>query len=162
MANDFEDLYDLGNMSDDDLRDLVLEELSEYPELDVDLIEVSVRNGKVSLTGRVGTEQEIQQVEHVLTDVLGVEFVSNELMIDELTRGERSQEWDEAAVEERVGNPQQAEGTLRTSDEASHLTENLEAEQYGVDDPGEANKRGVTYEPPVRPVREGTESREQH
>jgi hypothetical protein len=130
--------------------------------LDVDLIEVTVRNGHVTISGRVGTEQEIQQVEHVLTDVLGVESVSNELVIDELARGERSEAWDEAAVEEGLGNPQQTEGTLRTSDEASHLTENLEAEQYGVDDPSEANKRGVTYEPPVRPVREGTESREQH
>ena len=104
----------------------------------------------------------MQQVEHVLTDVLGVESVANELVIDELTRGERSEASDDASLEESLGNPQHAEGTLRTSDEASHLTENLEAEQYGLDDPSEANKRGVTYEPPVRPGREGTESREQH
>lgn len=162
MADDFENLYDLGNLSDADLKDLVLEELSEYPELDVDLIEVSVRNAAVTLSGRVGTEQEMQQVEHVLTDVLGVESVSNELVVDQLTRGERSEAADDAAMEESLGNPQLAEGTLRTSDEASHLTENLPAEQYGVDDPSEASKRGVTYEPPVRPVREGTESRELH
>jgi hypothetical protein len=161
MANDFEDLYDIENMNDYELKELVLQELHEYPEIDVDLIEVSARNGTVTVSGRVGTEQEAQQVEHVLTDVLGLSSVVNDLVIDEVVRGQRSEAADEEWVEESVGNPQRTQGTIRTSDEAEHLTENLEAEQYGTDDPQEATERGTAYEPPVRPVQEGS-TREQH
>lgn len=161
MADDFGDLYDLDNMSDDELKQLVLQQLREYPEIDVDLIEVSASGGAVSVSGRVGTEQEAQQVERVLTDVLGVREVTNDLVIDEVVRGERSEAADEAWVEDSVGNPQMAEGTMRTSDEAEHLTENLAAEQFGTQDPQQATVRGTAYEPPDRPVQEGS-SRELH
>jgi hypothetical protein len=161
MAEDFEDLYDLENMGDDELKDLVLQELSEYPELDVDLIEVSVRDGKVTLQGRVGTEAEIQQAEQVLTDVLGIDNISNELVLDEITRGERSEAADEAWAEDLAASTQMASEGPRTSDEAAHLMEDLDAEQFGTDVPQEAVERGTTYEPPDRPVQEGS-SREQH
>src|SRR5512134_1549261 len=108
MARDYSDLYDLDNMSDADLKDLVLQQLREYPELDVDLIEVNVDDGRVSVSGRVGTEQEVQQIGHVLTDVLGVRSLSNELVIDELTRGELSEAVDDAWAQDAAGNPQAA------------------------------------------------------
>ena len=155
------DFYELENMSDDELAEYVLQELREYPELDVDLIEVSASDGAVTVSGRVGTEQEAQQVEHVLTDVLGVREVVNEIVIDEIVRGERSEAADDAWVEDAAGNPHLATGTIRTSDEAEHLTENLAAEQFGTQDPQQATARGTAYEPPDRPVQEGT-SREQH
>src|SRR5437762_585270 len=100
MASDFEDLYDLENLNDDELKQLVLQELSEYPEIDVDLIEIRAQDGVVTVTGRVGTEQELQQVEQVLTDVIGVDSVRNELVIDELVRGERSEAADDAWAED--------------------------------------------------------------
>jgi hypothetical protein len=161
MANDFDDLYDIENMSDEEIKDLVLQELSEYPEIDVDLIEVNVSGGAVRVSGRVGTEQEVQQVEHVLTDVLGVERVANDLVIDELTRGELSEAADEAWVEESSANPQMAQGAARTSDEAEHLMDNVEADQFGTNDMQQASARGTVYEPPTTPQQEGT-SRESH
>lgn len=91
MASDYEDLYDIDNISDADLRELVLQELHEHPEIDVDFIEISVQDGEVRVAGRVGTEQEVQQIEHVLTDLLGASDIHNELVIDELVRGERSE-----------------------------------------------------------------------
>ena len=161
MPDDFSDIFDTDNMSDDELKDLVLEELHEYPEIDVDLIEVAVRNGTVNLSGRVGTEQELNQIEQILTDVIGLRHVENELVIDELVRGELSEAADEAWAQENAGNPQLAQGTERTSDEAEHLMENIEADQYGTQDMQQAAARGTVYEPPVRPVQDGS-SREQH
>jgi len=162
MPDDFAEIFDIENMGDDELKELVLQELHEYPEIDVDLIEVAVRHGTVNISGRVGTEQERQEVEHILTDVIGIRQVENELVIDELVRGQRSEAADEEAAEETTAIPQLAEGTLRTTDEAEHLVENIEAEQYGSDNMQQAAARGTVYEPPVRPTQEGTSSLEQH
>ena len=147
MARDFEDIYYLDSMSDDEIRDLVRQELGEYPEIDVDLIDVNVSNGAVQLSGRVGTDREIQQIERVLTDVIGIENIRNELVLDELVRGESN--------EDRRTSP-------ATSDEAAHLMENTEVDQFGTDDPQTAIERGATYEPGDGPPSEGTWSRENH
>lgn len=161
MAKDYEDLYDIENMSDDELKDLVLQQLSEYPQLDVDLIEVYVKNGGVRLAGRVGTEQEIQLAEQVITDTLGVTEFTNELVLDELVRGERSEAADEANADEADLALQAGGARARTSDEAAHLMENLDAEQFGTTDVQEAIERGTAYEAPEVPPQMGSE-RENH
>lgn len=161
MAEDFENLYDIDNMSDDEIKDLVLQELREYPELDVDLIEVTVKEGAVRLSGRVGTEQEIQLAEHLLTDKIGIDNITNDLVLDELVRGERSEAADEAYADDMAATPQAASSGPRTSDEAAHLMENPDAEQFGTHDPQEAVERGIAYEPPDTPPQEGS-SRENH
>jgi hypothetical protein len=162
MARDFENLYDIENMSDDELRDLVYQQFTEIPEIDPDLVEVSVEGGSVRLAGRVGTEQELQQIEHVLTDVLGVASVNNELVIDELTRGEAPEAADDAAEAEMTSDPQLGTGALRTEDSARHLVSDTQAETFGTHDPQQAVADGIPYEPPDRPIQEGTWSRENH
>lgn len=161
MADDFEDLYDLGNMSDDELKEFVLQEFSEYPEVDLDAVEVNVRNGAVTLAGRVGTEAEQQAPERILTEVLGIANVRNELVIDEVRRFQASEAADDAWAENLEQSPQMTANGPRTSDEAEHLMENLDAEQYGTENVQEAIERGTAYEPPDRPVQEGS-SGEQH
>jgi len=158
MPGDYEDLYDIENMSDDELRQLVLDELLGYPDVDVDYIEVSVRNGAVTLSGRVGTEQDLQRAEAVVTDVLGIENITNELVVDELVRAELDEAADDAHAQELETA---LSAGARTSDEASHLMENLDAEQFGTGDPQEAIERGTSYEPPDTPPQVGT-SRENH
>ena len=155
------DIFNLENMNDDEVKDLVLQELGEYPEIDVDLIEVNVRNGAVTLAGRVGTEQELQQIEQVLTDVVGITNVTNDLVIDELTRGERSTAADDAYAEEGETTMQVARDRNNTSDEAAHLMDDVETDQFGTTDPQEAVERGTSYEPPDSPVQQGS-SREDH
>lgn len=162
MAGDYENLYNLENLSDDELRDLVYQEFREIPEIDPDLVEVRVERGAVSLDGRVGTEQELQQIEHVLTDILGVSSVRNDLVVDELVRGERSEAADDAAAEEIDSDAQTGTGARRTEDSARHLLGDTAAELYGTHDPQQATEDGTAYEPPDRPVQEGTWSRENH
>ncbi|HEY0306450.1 MAG TPA: BON domain-containing protein [Longimicrobiales bacterium] len=162
MAHDYDDLYDIANLDDGELKDLVLQELREYPDIDVDLVEVEVDRGNVRLAGRVGTEQEVQTVEHVVTDLLGVDRVRNELVVFDVVRGERSEAADDAFIEELEADPQISVSTPNTSDTAQHLVEDLEAEHFGTHDPQQASERGTTYEPPDRAIQQGTYSIEDH
>lgn len=164
MARDYDNLYDITNLDDGELKDLVLQQLREYPDIDVDLVEVNVDQGRVHLSGRVGTEQEVQTVESVVTDLLGVDRVRNELVIFDAVRGERSEAADDALIEELEADPQMASGagTQNTSDTAQHLVEDLEAEHFGTHNVQEAVERGTTYEPPDRAIQQGTYSIEDH
>src|SRR5918912_4553053 len=88
MARDFEDIHDLDDLSDDELRDLVRNNLAAHKGLDPDDISVQVEDGVVHLAGRVGTETERRIAERVVTDVLGAEQVENEIVIDPIRRAE--------------------------------------------------------------------------
>jgi hypothetical protein len=164
MAREYDDLYDLNNLDDNEIKDLVMQELHEYPDIDPDLVEVNVQGGVVRVSGRVGTEQEVQTVEQVITDVLGIQNVNNELVVDEVVRGQRSEAADDAFIEDLEADAQLGVGTAgnTTSDTAQHLVEDVEADQFGTHNPQEATERGTAYEPPDRAVQRGSYSREDH
>src|SRR5688500_6757947 len=105
MASDFENLHDIENLDDSELKALILQQINEYPGLDVDLVDIRVENRGVILNGRVGTEQELQQIERVVTDVLGILEVRNDLVVDELMRATTSEAADEAAAEAAAEQP---------------------------------------------------------
>lgn len=156
------DLYDFENMTDDEVREVVLEHLRESPSLDVDEIEVDVRDGMITLSGRVGTDAEVQVAEAIVDDLLGLDRFTNELVVDELSRGDvplaadEAAEWDIEREDALGGNASQH------SDTADHLVEDLEAETHGTHDMGEAIREGATYTPPEGPVSDGYGSRENH
>ena len=77
MARDFENIHDLENLSDDELRELVRQRLAEHNALDPDDITVRVEAGTIVLAGRVGTDGERRIAEHVVPDVLGLTSVRN-------------------------------------------------------------------------------------
>lgn len=164
MADEYDNLYDIANLDDGELKDLVLQQLGEYPDIDVDLVEVEVQRGQVRLSGRVGTEQEVQTAEQVVTDLLGVNRVRNELVVFDAVRGQRSEAADEAFVEDLEADPQLSggPGAATTSDTAQHLVEDLEAEHFGTHDSQSAIERGTTYEPPDRGIQQGSYSIEDH
>jgi hypothetical protein len=162
MAADYEDLPDIDSLNDDELRALIEEQLQDYPELDTDLIELQVADGRVTLTGRVGTEGELQQFEAVLTDVIGIRDVANDLVIDELVRADYSEEADVANAQLASDKGSTGAGADRTEDSAEHLMQDTAGEQYGTDDVSEAVERGYAYDPPDRPIQEGSRSRENH
>jgi hypothetical protein len=164
MARDFSDLYDFSSMTDDEIYDVVVQELSEYPNLDTGWIEVTVHGGHVTLAGRVGSDAEVRVAEQVVGEVLGIESLTNNLVVDELHRETLPEAADEAAAEadeldDQLGGSTQQDNQ---SDTASHLVEDLEAETYGTHDMQEAIEEGTAYEPPDRPVADGYESRENH
>ncbi len=158
MARDYEGIHDVESMDDGEIRSLIEQELSSNGGVDPADVDVSVSNGRVKLEGRVGTEQEYQAIEHVVTDLLGIKDVRNDMVIDELRRGEQPEAADEAiGARSRDGG-----GADNTSDEAQHLMEDVQSEQFGTSDVGNAIEQGLSYNPPNSPVQEGTWSKENH
>jgi hypothetical protein len=160
VAEDYEDFYDIESMTDEELEALVRDQFDRHPDLDAARLDLSVADGRVAVEGRVGTEAELQIIEHLLTDVIGVP-VDNDLVVDELVRQEQPEGADEANA--LLYTQGQAHGGAdRTEDSAEHLMNDTAAEQYGTDDMREAIERGHTYNPPDSPIQEGSRSRENH
>lgn len=156
------DLYDFDQMTDDEIREIVVEHLREYPSLDADWIDVQVKDGFVTLSGRVGTDGEIRVAEAVVDDVLGIDSYSNELVVDELHRQELSEASDEATAEEGEMDGKLRGASLQQSDTAEHLSSGLEADTFGTRDMGTAIRDGASYTPPDSPVADGYTSGEEH
>jgi hypothetical protein len=161
-ADDYEDIPDIESLDDAELAALIRQELDDYPALDADRIELRVEGGRVLLSGRVGTERELQEFEHVLTDVIGIREVENDLVVDELVRQDNPEAADLAAAEHALDKGPTGAGADRTSDTAEHLMTDTAGEQFGTDDVSEAVERGYSYQPPTGPTQEGTRSREDH
>jgi hypothetical protein len=81
----------------------VIEHLQARSNLDADDISVIVRDGCVTLEGRVGTDDEVQVAGEVLDDLLGLENISNNLIVDPLRRGETPFAASEPALEPVIG-----------------------------------------------------------
>lgn len=155
MANDFGgETFDFRNMTDDEIRGVVLEHLRDYPNINPDEIDVIVQNGAVTLSGRVGTDAEVEVASSLLDDVLGLEQFSNELMVDELRR--------DAVREDDRMNDGPGKPASYHSDTADHLVEDLESETFGTDDVSQAIRDGSPYSPPEGPFADGYGSREDH
>lgn len=163
MAHDFENIDNIDDLSDDELRRLVRERLREHRGLDVADITVRVRDGEVELSGRVGTDGERRVAERVLTDTLGIASVRNDLVVDELRRAESPEAADENLVddEERSGLLL-GDRPVPLSPEAEHLEEDLDSRLFGTTDVGNAIQTGTAWNPPMSPTQEGQDGEEDH
>lgn len=162
MPRDYEDIFDLDDMSDDEIQSLIRQELEDYDTLDADNILVRVTAGEVELTGRVGTEEERRIAEHVLTDVIGVTRYRNDLVVDEVRRDEEPEAADDHIGDALGRGEDQLGGRDRLpSDPAAWRTnQDLDAELYGTHDRERAIEDGASYEPPDSPTPEGRPSDE--
>jgi hypothetical protein len=156
MARDFEDIHDIDDLSDDELRGLVREHLQAHNALDIDDITVQVQDGTIVLGGRVGTDGERLIAEHVVTDVLGAMNVRNDIFVDPLRRAASPE-----AVDEHMVDEDQREGlllgdkALPLSPEAETANEDLDVELYGTTDVGKSIADGTAWIPPESPTQEG-------
>jgi hypothetical protein len=156
MERDFEDIFRLDELNDDDLRALVRDQLSDYETIDADNILVTATNGEVVLAGRVGTEEERRVAERILSDVIGLKRYRNDLVVDEIRRDEEPEAVDDHLAESRerhgepIGRPVE-----NVDDEAEHLAEDLDARMFGTHDVQSAIERGTTWNPPDEPTPEG-------
>ena len=156
MAHDFEDLHDLDDLSDDELREVVLEHLRAHPGIDVDNLTVVVEDGVVSLAGRMGTEEELRMAERVVTDSLGVDRFESELVVDPIRRAEAPVAVDDHLVQE------DRESGLLLGDHPGNLEpavdeveEDLDARLFGTADVQKAIADGTAWIPPQSPTPEG-------
>jgi hypothetical protein len=126
-------------------------------------VTVGVSGRTVTLDGRVGTEAEYQAAEQVVTDVLGLTDVRNNLVVDALRRPLQSEAADVAAGARAGLGAADSDGAGdRTTDEAQHLMHDTAGEQFGTTDVGESVEQGFSYHAPDTPVQEGNLSKENH
>ncbi len=106
MESDFENISDIENLSDRELRQLVRDRLDEHEGLDLEDITVIVRDGVLNLSGRVGTESEVRIAEHVITDQIGIVEFENDLVVDPIRRATSPE-----AIDDHNADEQATEGT---------------------------------------------------
>jgi hypothetical protein len=160
MARDYEDVHDLDDLNDGELRDLVRQQLAANKTLDIDDLTITVENGTVVLAGRVGTDQERRVAEHIVTDVLGVTAYRNDIFIDPIRRAASPE-----AIDEHIVDESEHEGLLLgdravpLSPEAEHRVENLDDQLFGTTDVQHAIQDGTSWIPPESPTPEGPAER---
>jgi hypothetical protein len=156
MAHDFEDLHDLDDLSDDELRDLVRDWLAQNESIDADDVSVSVEDGVVTLGGRVGTEGELRIAERLVTDSLGITNVENQIVVDAIRRADSPE-----AIDDHLADEAASAGMLfgdraePQSDEAEHLADDVDAALFGTVDIQKSMDRGAGWNPPMTPTPEG-------
>jgi hypothetical protein len=161
MESDFENSSDIANLSDRELRQLVRDRLDDHEGLDPEDITVIVRDGRLNLSGRVGTEGELRVAEHIVTDQVGIVDFENELVVDPIRRAVSPEAIDDHNADERA-----TEGlllgdrALPLSPEAEHLSENLLAEVEGTTDVQKSIEGAIPWVPPESPTPEGLVDRD--
>jgi len=156
MAQDYTDVFNFGDLDDGELRRLVRETLRESRAIDPDDIRVHVKEGKVVLAGRVGTDAEKRIAERLIEDRIGIENFQSQLVVDPIRRATSPE-----AIDEHLADEEAHEGLLlgdRTTgnaDEAEHLEPDFEGEISGTIDRNEAAERGIPWYPPESPTPEG-------
>lgn len=156
MARDFENLHDLDDLNDDELRELVRTHLQAHSGVDPDDISVRVVDGTAVLEGRVGTDAERRIAEHVITDVVGLASVQNNLVVDPIRRAESPMAIDDhLAEDDRTAGLALGDRPVSLSPEAEHLEEDLDARLFGTTDVGKSIQDGTAWIPPESPTQEG-------
>ncbi len=156
MEKDYEDIRELDNLSDGELRALIRDTFEQQLLFDPDDVDVSVKNRVVSLSGRVGTEEELRIAERVVTDMVGLENIRNNIVVDPIRRAESPEAIDEHLVDEELHEDLLLGGRVRSEDpEAEHLHEDLRSELFGTTDVHEAIEEGIPWNPPDGPTPEG-------
>ena len=156
MARDFEDVHDIDDLSDDELRGLVREHLASDSALDIDDLTIHVEDGRVILDGRVGTDEERRIAEHIVTDVLGLENYENNIFVDPIRRAISPE-----AADDNLADEDATEGRLlgdrpvSISPEDEDRLEDEDAQLYGTTDLGHAIEEGTAWIPPEAPTPEG-------
>jgi hypothetical protein len=156
MPRDFEDIFDLDDLSDQELRDLVRDELARHDGIDADSLVVYASNGIVRLTGRVGTDGERQIADHILSDVIGLTEYENEIVVDSIRRDQASEDAEESSADYAEGSGEPLGSPRRPLDDASADEEDeLDARLYGTHDVKSAIEQGTSWVPPEAPTQEG-------
>jgi hypothetical protein len=156
MTHDYGDLHDIADLSDRELRDLVREQLTTHKGIDPDDVTVTVDRGIVTLEGRVGTDGERSVIDHLLTDVLGLQGFANNLVVDAIRRAESPE-----AIDDHLADEEAHDGVLLGdravpfSPESQHLADDPEPDLDGTTDVQRVMEDGATWSPPEMPTPEG-------
>ncbi|HET9776838.1 MAG TPA: BON domain-containing protein [Gemmatimonadaceae bacterium] len=156
MEKDYEDIRDTDDLNDNELRALVRDAFEQQMAVDPDDVSIAVRSGVVTLSGRVGTDEELRIAERIVTDMVGLEKVRNNLFVDPIRRAQSPEAIDEHLVDERLHEGLLLGNGPRPEDpEAEHLQEDLRAELFGTADVQQSIEDAIPWNPPDGPTPEG-------
>lgn len=156
MEKDYENIRDIDRLTDNELRALVRDEFDAQLAFDPNDVDVSVTSGVVRVSGRVGTEAEFRIVERVVTDLVGLKNLRNDLVVDPIRRAESPEPIDEHVVDEELHEGLLLGDRARPEDpEAEHVHENIRAELFGTTDVQESISGAIPWNPPDGPTPEG-------
>jgi hypothetical protein len=156
MARDFDNTDDISEMTDDELHRLVRDRFDSEQALDPDDLVVTVRDGHVTVAGRVGTEVELRIADHVLSDGIGLTDYDSQLVVDPIRRAESPEAIDEHLVDEAEHEGRLlGDRSVPLSPEAEHREENLNAHMFGTADVQESIEEAAPWIPPEGPTPEG-------
>jgi hypothetical protein len=156
MARDYENIHDIDELDDRELRDLVREHLAAHGGLDIDDLTITVQDGSITLAGRVGTDGERRVADHVLTDVLGIQEFANEIVVDPIRRAVSPMDIDEhLADEEARSGTLLGDVALPLSPETEYHAASADTDIAGTTDLQAAIAEGMTWNPPESPTPEG-------
>lgn len=160
MQHDFDNTGEIRDLDDQELHRLVRDRLADDMAIDADDLLVEVRDGRVRLSGRVGTDGERRIADHILSDGIGLTEYANEIVVDPIRRAESPE-----AIDDHLADEEMHEGGLlgdrpaQSSDEAEHLNENVDTELFGTSDATEATESGAPWNPPTGPTPEGMDEK---
>jgi hypothetical protein len=161
VEKDYEDIRDTDDLSDNELRALVRDTFEQQMAIDPDDVDVAVRAGTVTLSGRIGTEEELRIAERIVTDMVGIKNLRNNLVVDPIRRAESPEAIDEHLVDEELHEGLLLGDRPRPEDpEAEHLHENIRAELFGTADVQQSIEGAIPWNPPDGPTPEGVEGSE--
>lgn len=156
MEKDYENIDEIDELTDGELRALVRDRLNEQLAFDPNDVEVAVRNGVVQLSGRVGTEEEFRIVEHVVTDLIGIKRVRNDMVVDPIRRAESPLPIDDHLVDEELHEGILLGDRPKPEDpEAELVHEDIRAELFGTTEVQRSIADGIPWNPPDGPTPEG-------
>lgn len=161
MADDFDNSDEIQNLSDDELKRYILDDFRSRKAFDVNDITVDVKDGQVTLTGRVGTEEELRIIDHVMTDVIAIRSIDNQLVVDEIRRAQSPE-----AIDEHIADEEEHGGLLLgdiprpLSPEAEHLADMGPDDSMGTHDVQESIASAEPWIPPESPTPEGVSGQE--
>ena len=156
MERDYEDIRDTDDLSDNELRALVRDTFDQQVAFDPDDVQISVRSGSVYLSGRVGTEEEFRIIERMVTDLVGLKNLQNDLVVDPIRRAESPEAIDEHLADEQLREGLLLGDTPRPEDpEVEHVHEDIRSELFGTTDVTSSIANAIPWNPPDGPTPEG-------
>ena len=161
MEKDYEDIRDTDDLSDNELRAQIRDTFDQQLAFDPNDVDIVVRAGVVSLSGRVGTDEELRIIDRVVSDIVGVKSVRNNVFVDPIRRAESPEPIDEHLVDEQLHEGLLLGDSPQPDDpEAQHLRENIRAELFGTTDVQQSISGAIPWNPPDGPTPEGIEGSE--
>lgn len=161
MEKDYENVDGRDGLSDNELRALVRDTFEQQRAIDPDDVTISARSGVVTLSGRVGTDEELRIAERIVTDIVGISNLRNNIFVDPIRRAESPEAIDEHLVDEELHEGLLLGDRPRGEDpEAEHLREDIRAELFGTTDVQQSIGEAIPWNPPDGPTPEGVEGSE--